>query len=307
MELTLALCFCAVFLLVFAISRLLTQTRVTVVERMERMQKIAEPSASRFRQIQGRRRKTRKSGLSRLEARLRQAEIDLSAREFLFRWLLGTGCAAILATLLAGPGGAVLAIVVCCLGVLGYLRLRGNQRTRRFDEGLHGALTMIVNSLRSGHSFVQSIQSVALDTIGPVHDEFERIVAETQVGVELEESLRHAVERVGSEDFDLVVTAIVIQRQVGGNLSEVLEQIADTIRERVRLKREVKALTAQGRLSAVIFMVLPIGVAGILFFMNPPYIETLFENPVGIGMLVMAAVGQLVGYVFIRRIVNVEL
>lgn len=255
-------------------------------------------------------RRIRKRGahwLSTLETVLRQGEVDVPAREFAVRWGLLTTCGAIVGFLVLSWPGVVVAAGASWFGTFLYLQARGKQRTRRFNEGLHEVLTILSNSLRAGHSFVQSMHIVCQDMQGPIREEFERITAEMQVGVGLEEALVRANERIHSDDFDLVVTAITIQRQVGGNLAEILEKISETIRERVRLKREVKALTAQGRMSAGIFMFLPTGVGLILYLMNPVYLGILFTSSAGHVMLVLAVVGQAVGFVFIRRIIRIDL
>jgi len=243
----------------------------------------------------------------RLESVLRQAEIGLPVREFILRWGLVTLSTALLLWLAIGPLGMVVAVAVSALGTLLYLRALGQRRLRRFNEGLHDMLTIVYNSLRAGHSFAQALQVVGEDMGGPISEEVNRMQAEMQLGVAVEEALERANDRIGSDDFDLVVTAILIQRQIGGNLAEVLERITETIRERVRLKQEVKALTAQGRLSGAIFMLLPVGVGALLYVLNPAYISVLFTRQLGWAMLVLAVVGQAIGYVLIRRIVNVEL
>lgn len=247
------------------------------------------------------------SWMAKLEMALKRAEIDLQTREFVVRWVLITFCLFILVDLASDFIGAILVVCISGFGTLVYLRMRVGRRSRRLNEGLTDMLTIITNSLRAGHSFVQAIHLVSQDMHGPIQEELSRIESEMQLGVGLEEALQRASERVGSEDFGLIVTAISIQRQVGGNLAEVLERISDTIRERVKLKREVKALTSQGRLSAGIFMFLPPGVGVILYIMNPSYIGILFTSPMGLAMLIGAALGQGVGYFFIRKIINVEL
>lgn len=245
--------------------------------------------------------------LQKLDVQLRRAEISLSSREFALRWTLMSAIVAVTVGFFFGISYAVVFVGCSYLGTLLYVRARISSRTRRVSDGLHPILVLITNALRAGQSFVQALHTVSQDGQGPLQEEFLRIEAELQLGATLEDAFMRANERIGSDDFDLIVTAILIQRQIGGNLAEVLEKIADTIRDRVRLKREVKALTSQGRLSASIFMVLPAGLGIILYMMNPMYISTLFQSPLGIAMLLIAGIGQLIGYVIIRRIVNVEL
>lgn len=245
--------------------------------------------------------------MQRLDAVLRSAEIDVPAREFAVRFALVGACLAIVGDLSAGVAGVLLAVILSSGAVAFYLRARAFRRMQRFSDGLYDMLILISSSLKAGHSFVQAIHVVSCDMDGPIQEEFVRMESEMQMGIGTEEALQRANERIASEDFDLVVTAISIQRQVGGNLAEVIDKIAETIRERVQLKREVKALTSQGRMSALIFMVLPGGVAGILFMIDPSYLMVLFQTPVGLAMVFTAVIGQVIGYYFIRRIVNVEL
>ena len=127
------------------------------------------------------------------------------------------------------------------------------------------------------------------------------------MGLHMEEALVRASNRIGSEDFDLIVTAIGISRQVGGNLAEVLDKISTTIRDRVRLQREVKSLTAQGRISAFVFMFMPAMIGCLLYLVNPAYMNVMIESKVGLLMLGVAFFGQLVGYLFIRKIIHVTL
>lgn len=306
MEVMGLLTFASAFMAFYAIVRMAFGGRLKVNQRVAVMTGRADVEHPRRRQ----RTKTRRGGvpwMDRLELVLKRAEVDTQAREFVTRWVLITLCVAIGVYLASGWGGVIVIVCSSGFGTLLYLRMRAGRRSRRFNEGLSDMLTIITNSLRAGHSFVQSIHLVSQDMQGPIQEELIRIEAEMQVGVGLEEALQRATERVGSEDFDLIVTAISIQRQIGGNLAEVLEKISDTIRDRIRLQREVKALTSQGRLSAGIFMILPVGVGVMLYVVNPEYMGVLVTSPIGIVMLIAAATGQGIGYFFIRRIVNVEL
>lgn len=299
------------FLFFFAISRLYAGVRLRVDQRVATLTRGEKPGDSlsrRFGQSVKLKSKIKPvQFVAHLEDILRRGEIELSGREFVARFLLLTASLSLIGLLLWGFAGVLLAVILAAGVTAFYLRMRVQKRLQRFNDGLHDMLTLVSSSLRSGHSFVQAMHVVCLDMQGPIRDEFERIEAEMQVGVGVEEAMQRANERVGSEDFDLIVTAITIQRQVGGNLSEVLDKIAETIRERVQLKREVKALTSQGRMSAWIFLLLPIGVAALLYSTDPAYIGLLFKSPVGWGLLTAAVLGQGIGYIFIRKIINVEL
>ncbi|MCL6517841.1 type II secretion system F family protein [Alicyclobacillus sp.] len=208
-----------------------------------------------------------------------------------------------------GPGGPVRAIRTVLASAARRAGRPFAHRRRRdpLDETLCDLLMTLSGALRAGHSFAQALHLAARDLSGPVAQELRRMEAEMALGISLEEALRAVGERIGSEDFDLVVTAVLIQRQVGGNLAEVLDRIAETVRDRIRLRREVRALTSQGRLSATIFMVLPTAVALLLFSLNPGYLRVLWTTPTGRGLLALAVAGQALGFIVIRRIVAVNL
>jgi tight adherence protein B len=242
----------------------------------------------------------------RIAEALRRAGVQLTAQEF----LLVTG-GLVLAPLVFGVligKPAVGVLFAPLLGVLPfwYLRMEKRRRTRAFDRQLHDMLTVMSNSLKSGYSFLQAMQMIAGDTTGPIAEEFKIVLREIRMGIPTEEALQNLNERVESQDFDLIVTAILIQRQIGGNLAEVLDNISETIRERVRIQGEIKALTAQGRFSALIFMLLPLGIGALLYTINPGYIGQLVSHPVGWGMVTVALVGQVIGMAVIRKIVAIE-
>ncbi len=162
------------------------------------------------------------------------------------------------------------------------------------------------NSLRAGYSFLQAMDMVAREMSPPISEEFTSTMKEMSLGSPTETALATLSDRVGSEDLELVVTAVLIQRQIGGNLAEVLDNIADTIRERVKLRREIKTLTAQGRMSGIIIGVLPCALGVFLYAVNPEYISLLFTHPTGRLMVGLAVFGEFIGMLVIRRIIAIE-
>jgi tight adherence protein B len=188
-----------------------------------------------------------------------------------------------------------------------YLRLKQQQKLTKFNNQIGDALVMVSNSLKAGYGFLQAIEMVAKEMAPPIKTEFARSIKEINLGVTTEEALVHLTERVPSADLDLVVTAMLIQRQIGGNLSEILDNISQTIRERITLKGEVKALTAQGRLSGLIIGILPAGIGAFLLMINPNYLMKLFTDPRGKMMLVYAAVAELIAVVIIRKIITIKI
>ncbi len=277
--------------------------RVIVISGTQSQEKSQKPIRTLRKWYPGRQSKF----IQRLDNSLRKADIQIPAREYATRWVAITVCIGIAGYLLANWAGILICIVGSYISTAFYLRIRSEQRLRKFNDGLQDMLTVVSNSMRAGHSFAQSLHIVCEDLHGPVQLEMQRVEQETQVGLSMEEALKRASERIESEDFDLIVTAIGIQRQVGGNLSDVLDKISNTIRDRVRLHREVKTLTAQGLISAFIFMLMPVSVGCILYLVNPTYMNVMVTTLPGLMLLGVAFAGQAVGYLFIRKIIHVSL
>lgn len=189
-----------------------------------------------------------------------------------------------------------------------YVSRRQNQRLRAFEEQLADVLGLWVNSLRSGYSVLQAMEAIAKEAPYPSDVEFMRVVQEVQLGIPMEEALEHMLSRIDSEDFDLVVTAVNIQREVGGNLAEILEVIASVIRERIKLKGEIRVLTTQGRYTGYLIGGLPILLSVFLYAMNPGYMGRMFENRacgwpmIGCGLALIGA-----GAAAISKIVNIDI
>ncbi len=186
---------------------------------------------------------------------------------------------------LPGPAAPAGAVRRCsCSGLLFpryYLRYRQGKRVKPFATQLPDTITLLANSLRAGSSFLQGLELVTREGRPPISEEFERVVREMSLGVALQPALNNLVRRVDSEDLELMVTAINIQSQVGGNLATVLDSIAFTIRERIRIVGEIKTLTAMQRYSGYVITLLPVGLAGILFLISPSYIGRMLQQPAG--------------------------
>lgn len=179
-------------------------------------------------------------------------------------------------------------------------------RMKRLNNQLPEALNIISNGLRVGFSFNQAMNVAANELERPIKDEFNKILRDNSIGKTLDEALIAFSNRTDDEDVDMFITALLIQRKVGGNLAEVLDTIANTIRDRTRIRGEVKTLTAQGRLSAIVISVLPFGVAGFIFIANPSYIMELFKSTFGLIMVVLALVLQVLGIFIIVKMSKVE-
>lgn len=194
-----------------------------------------------------------------------------------------------------------------------YLSIAASRRINAFNSQLSDTLNLWVNALRSGYSVLQSMETIATELPPPVSKEFERVVQEVRLGLTMEQALDNMLARVPSEDLDLVVTAVKIQREVGGNLSEILDTISYTIRERVRIQGEIRTLTAQGRISGWVVSALPLALTFVLYGLNPDYISELWIRaepiiivPCGWYMIAIGLIMMGLGVMFIRRIVDIE-
>jgi tight adherence protein B len=207
--------------------------------------------------------------------------------------------------LLGGPLLALVFLLVVPLGAKLLLGFRAGRRQAAFADQLDDSLQLMASSLRAGHSLLRAVDSVSHEAEAPTSEEFARIVNETRVGRDLNDALDEVAERMGSDDFTWVAQAIAIHREVGGNLAEVLDAVGHTIRERNAIRRQVKALSAEGKLSAIVLMALPFGVTGFLSVSNPEYLATFTESLVGYGMLGAAGVMLLVGGLWLKKTVAI--
>ena len=180
------------------------------------------------------------------------------------------------------------------------------RRLRAAEEQLVDFLTLSANAMRAGNSLLQALDLSARELPEPIGTELKRTLREINLGLSVDEALHRLVARLPSADLDLVVTAVMIQRQVGGDLAGILDSIASTIRQRQQMKAQVRTLTAQGRLSGLVIAGLPFGLLLILRAMNPEYVSLLWTEPIGLLLLGTGLVSQLIGMFFINKITQVE-
>lgn len=243
-----------------------------------------------------------------IEHKLTQAALPMRGAEFMVI-CFGTGLlGAVIFLLLSGN------IVFSLMGgLMGFampfliLKIKIEQRRKAFNDQLGDTMVLIANALRTGYSFMQSVDMVSREMAKPIGDEFARVLKEMNLGVTTEDALNNMAKRVNSEDLDLVITAVLIQRQVGGNLAVILDSIASTIRERIKIKGHIRTLTAQGKISGIIIGLLPIVIGGVIYLINPEYIKVLFIHPMGKIMLVAGACSQFIGMMTIRKIINIDI
>lgn len=188
-----------------------------------------------------------------------------------------------------------------------YVNRAQKKRLQQFESQLPDTISLWVNSLRSGYSVLQAMEAISREAPEPTSTEFQRVVQEVQLGVAMEDALQHMLDRVVSEDLDLIVTAVNIQREVGGNLAEILEVIGHTIRERIKLKGEIRVLTSQGRVTGYLISGLPIVLALFLMAINPNYMGGLFENRMCGWPMIVIGLGLIgLGTAAIQRIVDIK-
>lgn len=252
-----------------------------------------------------------------LRERLSRSDVKLRVSEYIVVVIFSTFGGAAAGYFLFN-NNLVLALVGALVGMRiprFYLGFAGNRRINTFNDQLGDTLNLWVNALRSGYSVLQGMETIATELPPPVSVEFERVVQEVRLGLSVEQALANMYRRVPSEDLDLVITAVNIQREVGGNLAEVLDTISFTIRERVRIKGEIRTLTAQGRASAWIISLLPVVLGLLLYTINPDYVSELWvqEEPfllpgIPCGWLVLGIGGLMIGLgaFAVQKMVQIE-
>lgn len=246
----------------------------------------------------------------RVSTELARADLKLKSGEYIALILISSAFTGAFGYLVGG-NSVLFAILGLVIGlfiprlVVRYLQAK---RLRKFNDQLPDMLNLVVNSLRSGFSALQAMDAVSQELSAPISAEFHRVVQEMQLGVPMEEALENLQRRIVSDDLELAVTAINIQREVGGNLAEILDTISYTIRERLRIHGEVRAITAQVAFSGRFLAVMPIILMGVLWTLNREYMLEFFEEPIicGVAMLVTAAFMLVSGYFILTKIGKVE-
>jgi tight adherence protein B len=243
---------------------------------------------------------------TKVQRDLARANLKLKVSEYYYIRIgsaLGLG---LLLGILRDPISGVVGLFLGYMLPRFYVGRRIGGRLGSFNKQLADTITLLSNSLRAGSSFLQSIELVSRETPAPMGEEMGRVVREVNLGLGMEEALANLVRRIKSDDLDLMVTAIGVQQQVGGNLAEILDTIAFTIRERVRIKGEIRTLTAQGRYSGYLVAFLPIGIMITLNFINPEFMQPLFTELIGQILLVVGGIMMLIGFFAIQKITNIK-
>ncbi len=247
----------------------------------------------------------------RISRELARADLKLKVAEYFALYFIAIFFGALVFGFLGGwhPVSFLIGAVLGAFAPRFYVKRQQRQRLNRFNDQLGDMLNLMVNGLRAGYSTMQAMEAISRELPSPISDEFLRVVQEMQLGVSMEAALDNLLRRIPSEDLDFVVTAINVQREVGGNLSEILDSISFTIRERVRIKGEIRVMTAQVRASGTLLSIIPMALALILWFMNPEYLMSFFDGPsplcgwAAIGLIVIMIIA---GYFIMMKIADIE-
>jgi tight adherence protein B len=245
--------------------------------------------------------------LSKISSELSLAGISLKAEEFLMIWLF-TGILIpflfflLNKNILIALGTAIFGAVIPPMIISRYKK----KRTALFEAQLMDALIVISNCLRAGFTFQQAMDSIAGDMPEPISKEFGKVLREIKLGIPMDDALQDMVARLRNDDLELLVSAVLIQKQVGGNLADILDNIAGTINERLKLKGEIKVLTASGRTSGLVIGLMPVFLLAFLMIANPTYVKMFFTTTIGMAMLIVALVMEATGFMVIRKIVNIK-
>lgn len=236
------------------------------------------------------------------------AGLPVTPSEFLILWIGLT-----LGLILIGYLATGNSITAAGAGMFGFMipllifRYMKNKRMMLFSEQLGDALLTMSNSIKAGFSFQQAINTAAQELPDPIGAEFKRVVREMSYGVTQETALYNMYKRTHNEDVKMLTSAIAISAKTGGNLSDVLTTISNTVRSRIAIRQKVKTLSAQGKTSAVIVGILPIALLGVMMVMNPDYLQPMFTDHRGIIMLIAAVIMEIIGFFFMKKITDIEL
>ena len=237
---------------------------------------------------------------------LTQADISLTAAEFVLISLMFIAGLASLGWWRGGPELGLLLGAVAALLTLAYVRMRQGRRKRAFTDQLPSMLTLLVGALRAGFGLTQALDTIRPQLPAPTSVELGRAMRAVNLGLPVARALDEMADRAGSDDLALVVTAINVQHELGGNLAQTLDIISETVRDRIRIKREIEVFTSQQRLTGIILALLPIGLGIVLYIMNPDHMKHLFDPGITRIMLIAAVVMEIAGFLVIRKMLDIE-
>jgi tight adherence protein B len=249
----------------------------------------------------------RRKGSTKVEKFLESAGSSWTPGEYLaFRWMFGGIFGGILYLLTNQYFFILIGFISGFLYPKILLNSKRKKRIKKFNDGLQDMITTIISSMRAGYSFNQALMAVSEESSSPLKEEIEAVLKEMQYGISLEDSLHRLYERMPSKDLDIMIQAILIQRQVGGNLATVLNMIVETIRERQKIQGQIRSLTAQGRMSGAVIGALPFALGGLIYLIQPSYMSTLFTDTIGLILISVSIGSALLGFFLIQKLVKIE-
>ncbi|BCW37391.1 secretion system protein [Arthrobacter sp. StoSoilA2] len=237
---------------------------------------------------------------------LDDAGVRMSQADFVVLVIAGAVVGALIGLIVGGILFAILLSILAPFVARLVLKFRAGKRRDKFDDQLGDTLQLLSGGLRAGHSILRAIDAAATESVSPTSEEMRRVITETSLGRDLQASLNDTAERMRNEDFVWIAQAIQINREVGGNLADVLDQVNDTIRERSEIKGHIKSLAAEGKFSAYILMALPVGIVFMLMIVNPGYMNVMFTNPLGWVMIGGSVILMTIGGLWMRKIIDLK-
>lgn len=307
------------FLLLFLGLQVLLRRKREMAERIQmfsgyqpsvvRKASVFEVLRSRLHEIFAEKARRTDTGLGRKKLNLMmvRAGLPLLGSEFL---AISAGGALLVFVIFAlatrNPVTGLLALLLFLAADFVFVQRRITKRLDNFQRQLADCLSLVANSLRAGFSFLQTMEIISREMEPPMSTEFEKVMRDTSLGKALDDALHDMDDRVGSADFSLVITAVLIQQQVGGNLATILDTIRNTISERIRIRREVNTLTAQGKMSGIVLACIPVALALFFYVSSPEYLEPLLTTNIGRIAIIGALFLVIVGFAIIRKIVDIK-
>lgn len=244
----------------------------------------------------------------KVEEDLVKADIDITSEELLVIKVLSSAAVTFLGYSISKDLVITILVFLIAWNIPKVIIIkRKKEKIKKFNEQINEGIIIISNSLKAGYSFLQAVAVVVEETSDPFSKEFKKALKEMSLGVSIEDALKGMIKRVDSEDLHLMINTILIQNEIGGNLSEILDNISDTIRERQKIYNELKTLTAQGKLSGMIISSMPVFLGITIYLFNREYILLLFTTNIGLGMIISSLISQVFGIFMIKKIVTIDM
>nr|WP_320025959.1 type II secretion system F family protein [uncultured Acetobacterium sp.] len=296
-----------VFFLVLLVLYRISADQRQMQKRFDGVTSLGKSDFTSLIKIKRNRDKSKHKIFKKLENDLAMSGILIRPSEFLLFWFVLAFAPSILVFMLSN--NIIFAIILLLFGLLippMYVNKKRAKRVELFEQQLIDAISIMSSCLKAGLTFQQALISISTEMPNPISEEFGRVVKELKLGSSIETSLTRLSEKIGSQNFMMIVSAILIQRQTGGNLSEILTNISGTIKERFKIKNEIKVLTATARTSGLVVGLMPVGIIFVFMLFNPEYVTIFFKSNLGIAMIVIAIFMEVIGYLVIRKIVNIK-